>query len=186
MEHPRVETVVRPTVNHTNLKDRLPMLIKSLKKHFPARIPEWWAAGTMVAWGVYVLLNPGIMDGPGWKGLRSLSWVFHPERFWGTLTLIVGFSRLCALFVNGAWSRTPVIRLIASAFSAFVWSQIALGFWLLELPSTGVVMYSAAVVLDFVSGYRASKDIRIAQEAKEVEKGDGRVRARHSAAVGFN
>lgn len=142
------------------------MLIRELRKHFPARMPEWINSGIMVSWGAYVLLHPdtyadakldlfeGVLHSP--DGINGFA-------FWGLVTLIVGMVRGCALFVNGAYSRTPMIRLAASAVSAFVWSQIVIGFWNLNIPTTAIVTYGWLVLMDIISAYRAGVDVAIAE-----------------------
>lgn len=149
------------------------MLIQELRKHFPARMPEWWNAATMFLWGAYILLHPGIFDDKLFDGLVSIAtgWSVDPdrlsaERFWGLVTVTVGLIRLCALFVNGSYSRTPLVRLICSAVSAFVWCQVVVGLLKLPVPTTGVVMYCSAMGLDLLSAYRAACDVAIAESTR--------------------
>lgn len=139
------------------------MLIRELGKHFPARAPEWFDSGMMASWGLYVLLHPEIFLKESFGGLASLTWPgASPPLFWGFLALAVGLTHAVALFVNGAYRRTPLIRLATSMVSAYVWSQIVIGFWHSDRPNTGIVTYSWLVLMDAVSAYRASQDIVIA------------------------
>ena len=142
------------------------MLIRELKRHFPARLPEWWNAGTMFAWGAYTLLHPGITNQPYLLGLQALAreWSAAPERFLGLLTITVAMVRACALIVNGSYKRTPMIRLITSAISAFIWSQIVIGISATGIPAHGLIMYSSALLLDLASAYRSACDVVIARE----------------------
>lgn len=148
------------------------MLIQELRKHFPARMPEWWNAGTMFFWGAYIILHPGIFNDDLFAGFISIArfWgaasVEEAERFWGLITVLVGSLRLCALFVNGSYSRTPMVRLICSAVSVFVWTQVVVGLLSLPVPTTGLVMYSAVAVLDLISAYRAALDTAIAEAVR--------------------
>lgn len=152
------------------------MLISKLQEHFPARTPEWANGLTMFAWGLYILLHPGLFEDPIYRGLVALggSDPHYAERVWGTITLTVGMVRLVALFINGAHTRTPAVRLVTSALSAFVWSQILSGLLVLDHGSTGIVMYSSAVVLDLLSAYRAACDVVIAENTRRVERGHGK------------
>lgn len=147
------------------------MLIRELKRHFPARLPEWANSFTMFAWGAYILMHPGIFAANDlYEAFVSMAWthaigemrVALAERSWGLVTITVGMVRACALFVNGSYSRTPVIRLMCSAVSAFVWAQVVIGLLNMGVPSTGVVMYSSALALDLISAYRAACDAVIA------------------------
>lgn len=142
------------------------MLIRELQKHFPARLPEWWNAAAMFAWGYYILTHVGALSNPAFAAFRDMASSHNPTLFWGCITLAVGTVRLAALFVNGVYSRTPVIRVVTSAASAFVWMQVVLGLLATGEPTPGVVMYGAAVALDLISAYRASCDAVIAIETK--------------------
>jgi hypothetical protein len=148
------------------------MLIKELRRHFPARLPEWTNAFTMFAWGAYILLHPGIFaTNPAYEAFVAMAWtgaegaqrIHLAENAWGLVAVLVGMIRAGALFVNGAYYRTPVIRVLTSALSAFVWMQIVIGLWHFGQPSTGLVMYSSAVVLDLISAYRAGCDAATAE-----------------------
>lgn len=149
------------------------MLIRELKRHFPARLPEWANSFTMFAWGAYILMHPGIFATSDlYEAFVSMVWIDAvgetrialAERSWGLITVTVGLIRACALFVNGSYSRTPAIRLVCSAMSAFVWSQVVIGLLRMGIPSTGIVMYSSALALDLISAYRATCDAVIASE----------------------
>lgn len=147
------------------------MMVRELQRHFPARAPEWINATTMTVWGAYVILHPEVFEQPLFRILVSMSWGQPAGNFWGLLCFFVGFTRLTALFVNGAFSRTPIIRLVASLISAFVWTQITVGLWLLPESATGVVMYGAAVCVDLLSAYRASKDVGMVESNRREAKG---------------
>lgn len=125
----------------------------------------------MFAWGTYILLHPGIFDDPVFFGLIRAAWWRPAEIAWGFTTVVLGMTRACALFVNGAYSRTPIIRLATSLFSGFIWAQIVGGFLATGRPSTGVVMYSAALILDLASAYRASLDVTVAEAGRRHSKG---------------
>lgn len=95
----------------------------------------------------------------------------HAERLWGLVTVTVGLLRACALFVNGSYYRTPMIRLGCSAVSAFVWFQVVIGLWMLEFPTTGVVVYCSLTGLDLISAYRAAWDAAIAESTRRAGVG---------------
>jgi hypothetical protein len=156
------------------------MLIRELCRHFPARLPEWANAFTMFAWGAYILMHPGIFaSNQLYDAFVSMAWTDHSgqfvsamaERQWGLITVFVGMLRACALFINGSYWRTPTIRLVCSAVSAFIWAQVVIGLLGLQMPSTGIVMYGSVLVLDLVSGYRAACDAVIATSLRRNERG---------------
>jgi hypothetical protein len=146
------------------------MIIQSLREHFPARATEWVNAATLAAWGAMVLANPEMFNLPVFAAFHEFSFFLPAYLCWGMFTVIVGTVRLAALFVNGAYTRTPIIRLACSLLSAFVWSQVVIGFWLNPVASTALVMYSSMVVMDLISAYRASKDVAIAEVNRRSEK----------------
>lgn len=154
------------------------MFIRELRRHFPARVPEWVNAFTLTAWGAYVILHPEVFDHPEFIGLQTLIWFdVSAYAFWGLVALTVGWMRAGALFINGAHSRTPIVRLAASAISAFVWSQIVIGLLVSGKPSAALVMYSSAVIMDLISAYRASSDVAIAEGTRRAARqgAEGRV-----------
>lgn len=152
------------------------MIIRSLRDHWPARKLEWLMSGFLIAWGVYVLLHPALFTAPEtislFSGLKAISDPFtpYPALAWGGSGFLVGITRLIALFVNGAWTRTPLIRLIASLLSLFIITQIIIGLWKSGVPNTGLVVYPWFVIADLLSAYRAAVDVVHAQKLREVEK----------------
>lgn len=148
------------------------MLIVSLKKHFPARFPEWINSGILVSWGLYVALHPQLFTDPAtatlFAGMAEMTWglPYHPAALWGLTALLIGLIRACALFINGAYSRTPMIRLLMSFMSAFVWTQVVIGLMRSGVPNTGLIVYGWLVVADVVSAYRAGMDLAFAEKQR--------------------
>ena len=87
------------------------MLVKELRRHFPARMPEWVGGFTLLAWGAYVLLHPNVLDHYLFEGLVGLAHWWYPTapaaNVWGLVAFMVGMVRISALFINGAYSRFP-------------------------------------------------------------------------------
>lgn len=128
-------------------------------KHFAARALEWLNAGLLTAWGAYVILHPGMFADPRlavlWAGLLAMA----SQETWGMVAFATGFARLAALYVNGRHTRTPLVRLVASFFSAFVWTQVVLGMANSGVPNTGLVIYTGLILADIYSAFRASADV---------------------------
>lgn len=165
------------------------MVVESLKSHWPARKMEWLMAGIMIGWGWYVLTHPHMFYHPATRallsGLTAISDPFtpYPALFWGGITFLVGLSRGIALFVNGAWTRTPLVRVIASFISMFIFTQIVIGLWQSGVPNTGLVVYPWFIVADLLSAYRAAVDVVHAEKQREVEKETRRDARRHRSLV---
>ncbi|GEM_PF-1298291 len=147
------------------------MLIQSLKQHFPARLPEWFmAVFFMIPWGVYTVLHPEMWEAPATKHLLAgmadmATWTgYHPSAIWGLAAILVGMIRAAALFINGAYSRTPAVRLATSAISAFLVSQIILGLIRSNIPTFGIITYTTLFLMDIASAYRAASDLPLAEQ----------------------
>lgn len=152
------------------------MIVRSLRQHWPARKLEWLMSGFMLTWGCYVLLHPEIFTAPETAGpLSGLVVISNPitefpALAWGGAAFIVGLCRGLALFVNGAWTRTPLIRLVASFASMFIVTQIIIGLWTSGVPNTGLVVYPWFVIADLLSAYRAAVDVVHAEKLREAQK----------------
>lgn len=147
------------------------MIIKSLKQHFPARFPEWLNAGILAAWGAFVILHPQLFTDPKlvacFEGMVAMSTPFGPPAaVWGLSALFVGVSRGAALLVNGLYLRTPIIRLISSFCSAFIWTQVVLGLLKTGLPMPGIIVYAGLVFADICSAFRAGMDVTYAEKTR--------------------
>ena len=152
------------------------MIIRSLRQHWPARKLEWLMAGFLSGWGLYVLMHPRLFTDPATaellSGLSAISAPFtpYPALAWGGAAFLTGLCRIMALFVNGAYTRTPLIRLIAAFMSMFIVTQIVAGLWQSGVPNTGLVVYPWLIVADLLSAYRAAVDVVHAEKQREVEK----------------
>lgn len=159
------------------------MIIRSLRQHWPARKLEWIMSGFMVSWGLYVLLHPGVFTDPRTSaplsGLVSITNQIteYPALIWGGAAFGIGLARSLALFVNGAYTRTPLIRLICSFASMFIITQIVVGLAKSGVPNTGLVVYPWFVVADLLSAYRAAVDVVHAEKQREAEKENRRARS---------
>jgi hypothetical protein len=144
------------------------MLIQSLKTHFSARTMEWWGAGAMFTWGYYFVTHPQLLTQTATKelfaGLTQVTDFFgQPPIAIGLMAIITGMVRASALFINGAYAKTPLIRLLTAFLSAYIWTSITVGFYVIDAPNTGLVVYPWLVVADVISGYRAGYDLVIAE-----------------------
>lgn len=154
------------------------MMIQSLKKHFPARVNEWFSGFAMIAWGSYLVIYPGMMTSGDTGKLYEAMIQMWSQPTWALFAMFVGSTRCVALFVNGAYTRTPMIRVITSFLSMFIWTQALVG--VSHVPNLGVVMYGWALIADLYSAYRAGMDAVFAERQRRLDKaeikGNGRVR----------
>lgn len=155
------------------------MLIVQLKHHFPARWPEWFMSGVSFAWGAYVVFHPEVFTQPATQaalsGMARMAGDFSPSALWGLSAVVMGLVRATALFINGAYTRTPIIRLCMSFASAFVWTQVFVGLVKSGIPNPHLVVYAGLVVLDIVSAYRAATDTVFAEKVRyDLKRDSGR------------
>lgn len=165
------------------------MLIQSLKTHFSARAMEWWGAGAMFSWGYYFVTHPQLLTQSATREtfaglIRVTDFFGQPPVAIGLMAIFTGMIRACALFVNGAYEKTPLIRLLTAFASAYIWTSILVGFFVINIPNTGLVIYPWLVVADVISGYRAGYDLVIAESiARKVRSLNGQQPSRRSGII---
>lgn len=140
-----------------------------LKQHFEARSLEWASAFILLAWGAYVILHPAMF-----LGETHAVWVTHlalaDQEVWGIGAFSAGFIRVTALFINGRWGLTPLIRVATSFLSVFVWFWVAVGLFLADFANTGVVVYTGLMLADMYSAFRAASDAYEAEAMKRLQE----------------
>lgn len=162
------------------------VIIQSLREHWPSRTMEWLMSLFLLSWGLYILFNPAIFTQPEsaalFAGMASMvsAFTLYPALAWGGGAFAVGLARAVALFVNGAYTRTPLIRVAASFGSMFIVTQIIIGLWKSGVPNVGLVTYSILVLADIISAYRAGHDAVHAQLRRQEIRGYRRERASNS------
>jgi hypothetical protein len=154
------------------------ILLHRMKRHFEARAIEWGMSGWALTWGIQALINPEVFNDPvlfplNADMLHTLELLMPHSTaatFIATLAICVGSARAIALWINGAWCQTPMIRVITSALSAFVVSNIV--FSLMQgPPSLALVTYSWLFAADCFSGFRAAKDYKILHDEVTYARG---------------
>lgn len=139
-----------------------------MKRHFEARSSEWLNAAILLLWGSYVVLHPGLFDGPLSNGFAGMEYLASQE-VWGLSAFTAGCIRIFALFVNGRWGLTPVIRIVTSFMSILVWFWIAVGIYLAGTPAPGIIIYLGLMVSDIHSAFRAAGDAYQARALKRLK-----------------
>lgn len=137
------------------------MVVSTTWQHFQVRFSEWFAAFALFGWGVYLIVHPGMMLDSRVAALWTGMVAIMSQESWGLIAVLTGACRLGALYVNGHHTRTPAVRLVASFFSAFVWTQVSIGLWKAGVPNTGIWVYPCLVVADIYSAFRASGDVTL-------------------------
>lgn len=86
------------------------------------RSVEWLLACMMVAWGLGLMLPGDTMALPRYAMLSALA----PEAVWAAWSIAIGALRAVALYINGAWRQTPLIRATCAMLGLIWW--LVLGF----------------------------------------------------------
>lgn len=148
-----------------------------LKKHFEARLSEWFNAFMLSAWGAFLILVPGVFTGPTsivFSGMAD----FARQEVWGFAAFVIGVIRVVALFINGRWGLTPFVRLGTSFLSVFMWFWVCVGLYRSSLLQPGLIVYPGLMLLDMYSSFRAASDAYEAEANRrlsELAKGSSSV-----------
>lgn len=152
------------------------MVLRALRQHWPARKIEWLMAGLAVCWGAYIKAYPEIFYQPETSsvlgGMVAMSdWLgMSPENVWGGSAMIFGAIRMIALFINGAYVRTPIFRAIAAFGTMFIFTQVSIALYRSGVPNLGLVVYPWLVVADLLSVFRAAQDALFAENQRQNQK----------------
>lgn len=139
--------------------------------HLRLRFAEWLLAAITVSLGLILLWTDNLFENPFYWGLARIT----DETTWGIAALIVGMLRLAALFINGAWEPSPMVRTIMSMLTCFLWVQLSLGLLGGEM-SLGVAVYPWLLIADMYSTFRAASDAGVVREAKHCRRGSNHER----------
>lgn len=127
--------------------------------HFRVRALEWGLAWIMLAIGLCLFLPYPTLDQPAFQPIRE----WGNDFFWGTVLTVLSMARIGALWRNGGWVPSPVIRAICSVLSSAVWTLFALG-----LTNAFVLLpiFIGFVLADIYSTGRAASDARLSRDER--------------------
>ena len=150
------------------------VIIQSLKQHFKARAIEWGMSGWAFTWGLMILFYPEMFVHPAtaplFTGLLdAFDWLGGYAPFTiGMCLVLVALLRGTALTINGLWRKTPTIRIVTSAISAFFIMHLIVGFSQ-GPPNTGSITYFWLFIADCYSAKSASEDWLEANRRKPIK-----------------
>jgi hypothetical protein len=122
---------------------------------------EWLSGIMMVAWGVILALPGDTLSAASFRefaahGLNeeALAYIF------GT----IGGVRLAALYINGRWPKTPLLRMMGAGAGLLMWGQVAsmfgISFITTGAAGTGFAAYGCLAMAEIFSIYWAAFDAR--------------------------
>jgi hypothetical protein len=123
---------------------------------------EWFSALVMLAWGITLALPGDTLAGPQYAAFGRFGMT---EESWAWVFGVVGSARIAALYINGAWPRSPHVRMIGSTFGAISWAQVAYlltlsTYFATGIAATGTAVYSLLALADLFGIARAAFDAR--------------------------
>lgn len=121
------------------------------------RSVEWLLACMMVAWGIGLMLPGDTMEIPRYRLLGAIM----PDYGWAAWSIAIGGVRMVALYINGAWRRTPLVRAVCAMLGLIWW--IVLGFLFSAgadpgAPTPGLLWFPVFIGFEGYSIIRGARD----------------------------
>lgn len=127
-----------------------------IRQRFRSRVLEWEHAIITVLWGLIVLGNPSVFQGPSF-----VAFVGGPV-FWGWAVFLAGVARITALCVNGYMAKpTAVVRAFAAITGIGLFAALSLGFLFSWRWSTALAIYPVIGFFGLFSLYWAIFDVAV-------------------------
>lgn len=121
------------------------------------RTLEWISAGAILAAGI-LLAMPGatFSNSPGYAAFAAVA----PENVWAAFCCAVGLVRMVALWINGQWRRSPILRGATSVMGVCLWMLVVSLIMHASLPGPAMVLapYGALLTIDLISAWRSGRD----------------------------
>jgi hypothetical protein len=138
------------------------MVVISTPSTHRERAIEWLSSAALLGWGITLALPGETLMQNHYVAFRAMGW---SEAILAWVFCLVGAARLVALYINGRWPKSPIVRIVGAIFGALIWGQVAYylaaGTWMLTgLPNTGVATYAILAAADIFSITRAAFDAR--------------------------
>lgn len=146
------------------------MLIVKFRETFQTRYAEWATATGMALFGFLLIGNQRAFDQPFYATLKS---IFGTADTLGWLAFLFGVARLIVLFINGAWKRTPLLRMIGCICGVMLFSFLLVSTLTLEWVTPTVSFWAVLMMLELTSMKFATNDNTIASRALGAADGRG-------------
>lgn len=111
-------------------------ILQRISQRFRARVLEWEHSIMCTLWGMIIILNPAVFQGPGFVAFLG------GPTLWGWLVMLSGMACLIALGINGYMARpTAMARTISAGLRIILFSLMSLGFLFSWQWSTALAVY---------------------------------------------
>lgn len=130
------------------------------------RATEWCTSATLLALGITLAIPGETFNSPAFSGFSELG--MDDASLAGPLC-IIGAIRFSALYINGNWRRTPIMRMFGAVAGVTVFTLLSLVLFWPSIHygapvSTGVGVYSGLALFDGLAAYRSGADMRLAND----------------------
>ncbi|WP_121064822.1 hypothetical protein [Chachezhania antarctica] len=135
------------------------------------RATEWLTSCVLLVFAITLMVPGDTMGRAGFAPFRSMGF---DEAMLSTPLALIASARLAALYINGQWRRSPVMRATGAVVGATVFTMLAVTFgwaWLTAgavfqnavALTTGFGTYLVLAAFDVLAAYRSGADVRIAR-----------------------
>lgn len=121
------------------------------------RTLEWIAACAILAAGVLLAMPGETFDNsPAYLPFEAVA----PEHVWAAFAVSVGLTRMVALWINGSWRRSPILRGATSIMGVAFWMLIIALVMHAQLsgPAMSLAAFGALLTIDLISAWRSGRD----------------------------
>jgi hypothetical protein len=127
-----------------------------VRKRFRSRAIEWEHASIMTIFGMILLINPAVFEGPSFTAFPG------DAAWWGWGMLFAGLARFAALGINGYMARpTALVRALSALSGIVLFAAISLGLLFSWTWPTGLAPYPVLGFFGLFSLYWAIFDVAI-------------------------
>lgn len=132
------------------------------------RATEWLTSLALLMMVLTMALPGDTLGRPGFHVLAAMGF---EEASVAVPLALVATGRLAALYINGAWRRSPALRMWGAMAGAATFGALAVSFawpWAAggTVPGTGAGTYLVLAVFDVVAAYRSGADVRLVSDAR--------------------
>lgn len=129
------------------------------------RATEWLTSLVLLGFAAALALPGDTLSGPGYLAFNGIG-IDEAAIVW--VLTITSMARLTALYINGAWHRSPELRAAGAVSGSVIFGFLAFAFgWPFLIgagaPSTGASTYSVLALFDILAAYRSGADARMAR-----------------------
>ena len=127
--------------------------------HFRVRALEWVLSWIMLSIGLCLFHPYPTLNAPAFAPIRA----WGDDNFWGCVLTVLSLVRIAALWRNGGWEPSPIIRAVTAVMSSTIWALFALG---LDNAFVLLPIFIGFVLTDIYSVGRASSDARLSRDER--------------------